>query len=186
MLPFLLITMLIARLKGYRPSSIFKTFTILPFLFFELLFYVMQYLAALGIQDVVRFAQPLKFCFFASLLLPIFYFKLYKHAILGSALVLTGTLLNKTAMWANNGKMPVHFTLSKLTGFANESMFDAPGSIHILMDQSTKLNILGDFIDLGYCVMSIGDIIMKAYFVIVFYQMIRIMEQRRKKIENAN
>ncbi len=177
MLPFFIIAIIIAWFKKYKPLNIFKTYTIYPFIFFELMFWVMQIMASYGIQETVRYAGILKFCFFASLLIPIFHFKLYKHALIGSGLVFVGSIMNKLVMQANNGKMPVFFSVSKITGFANEAMFNAPGSIHIMMSSETSLNFLGDIFDFGYCVMSVGDIIMKTYFIIIFYQMIKTLNQ---------
>ncbi|HBN86290.1 MAG TPA: hypothetical protein DDZ89_20900 [Clostridiales bacterium] len=175
MLLFFIIALVIARIKGYKPFIIFKSYILYPFLVLEIIFWVLQYMMANGNMEVVQFAGMLKTGFFIYLLLPVFYYKLYKSALLGSGLVLLGTLMNKLVMHVNGGKMPVKFTLSKLTGFANETTFDLPNSIHTRMSEYTNLNILGDIFDFGYCVMSIGDIVMKAYFVIVFYKMIEIM-----------
>jgi hypothetical protein len=178
LLPFLIAAFVIAWIKGYKPFVIFRSFIIYPFLALEIVFWVFQYLSAKGNLDVIRYAGILKTGFFLYLILPVFYFKLYRSAIFGCGLVLVGTLLNKLVMNANGGKMPVKFTFSNLTGFSNEATFSAPGAIHIGMSEQTKMNFLGDIFDFGYCVMSIGDIIMKAYFVIVFYNMIVLLNNR--------
>lgn len=184
MLPFLIVALIVARVKGYKPFVIFKSFTVYPFLVLEIIFWIFQYMIANGNQEVIRYAGLLKTLFFAYLLLPIFYYHLYRSALVGSGLVLIGTLMNKLVMQVNGGKMPVKFTLSKWTGFANEATFYIPGSIHIGMSNQTKLNFLGDILDFGYCVMSIGDIIMKAYFIIIFYKMIQIMNQNINQSKN--
>lgn len=184
MLPFFLISLVLARIKGYKPFLIFKSFALYPFLILEITFWILQYLTARGNLEVVRLAGMLKTGFFLYLLLPVFYYKLYKSALLGSGLVLAGSFLNRLVMAVNGGKMPVKFTLSKLTGFANEATFDLPEAIHIKMSEQTKLNFLGDLFDFGYCVMSIGDIVMKAYFVIVFYKMIQIMNLKEDRENN--
>lgn len=178
MLPFFIIAMVISRVKGYKPFLVFKSYILVPFLVLEITFWILQYLMAKGNLDVVQFAGMLKTGFFIYLLLPVFHYKLYKSALLGSGLVVLGSFLNKLVMHVNGGKMPVKFTLSKWTGFANEATFDLPSAIHIRMSEGTRLNFLGDVLDFGYCVMSIGDIIMKSYFVIVFYKMIEIMNVR--------
>lgn len=188
MLPFLLAAMVISRIKGYKPFYIFKTYTIYPFIGVEILFWIMQILVSSGYDETVKFASILKLCYFACLLIPVLKFKLYEKALLGSGLVIIGSLMNRVVMNANGGKMPVYFTISKFTGFANEDLFNATGSIHIKMMDSTKLKFLADYLDFGYCVMSLGDIVMKAYFIIIFYQMIKILNENvyGKKVENAN
>ena len=65
--------------------------------------------------------------------------------------------------------MPVFPNLSYWTGYANREAFSKVNDIHILGSATTKFKILTDVIDLGYCVLSIGDVFIRVFaFIIIF------------------
>ena len=80
-------------------------------------------------------------------------------------------------MRANSGKMPVYPSLTYFTGYAKPEMFiDSAkyGDFHILGDAYTKMIPLCDIFDVfGYCVMSIGDIIVRSFLFLVIYYCIK-------------
>ena len=78
--------------------------------------------------------------------------------------------MNRFVISANDGHMPVYPTLSRLTGYYRDGVLGETADIdglHILMTSSTKLNWLADYIDLGFSVLSPGDLLIHAFLVIV-------------------
>jgi len=84
-------------------------------------------------------------------------------------------------MSQNGGKMPVYATLSKLTGYFDESTLGTVDQVHILGNEATKYKILTDYIDVGYSILSIGDILIHAFIVMVVYSAIK--ENSNKHIQ---
>lgn len=82
--------------------------------------------------------------------------------------------------------MPVYQSLSRLTGRSLEN-FQGMNDIHILGDSQTKLKILTDFIDLGYTILSVGDIFIRVFVFIVIYSALKkINNQGRKEDVEIN
>lgn len=69
--------------------------------------------------------------------------------------------------------MPVYPTLSKITGYYKAGAFEKVNDIHILLGGSSKLWYLSDIFDLGYSVLSIGDILIRIFVVIIIYSSIK-------------
>ena len=88
------------------------------------------------------------------------------HLTLVLTLMSMGSLLNIFVMAMNDNKMPVL-----------DSGFDA--SIYILMDHSTKFNILGDWIPLIGSIISIGDIVVVVGSFVLLFEFIRIRQKKR-------
>jgi len=106
-------------------------------------------------------------------IIPILRRKLFKPGVIGSCFILTGTFLNKIAIAANGGKMPIYPTFSKITGYYNPEMFSSHAGIHILGTSSTHLKILCDYIDVGYSILSIGDLFIRAFTAIILFYTIK-------------
>jgi len=81
--------------------------------------------------------------------------------------------MNKFVMSQNGGKMPVYATLSKLTGYFDESAIGNVDQVHILGNEATKYKILTDYIDVGYSILSIGDVLIHAFIFMVVYNVIK-------------
>lgn len=100
--------------------------------------------------------------------------------------MILGGALNDIAIKANCGFMPVYQSLSRLTGRSLEN-FQGMNDIHILGDSQTKLKILTDFIDLGYTILSVGDIFIRVFVFIVIYSALKkINNQGRKEDVEIN
>jgi hypothetical protein len=109
-------------------------------------------------------------------------YKLYKPGFYGSACIIIGTILNKFVMSQNGGKMPVFASLSKLTGYYDESVFQTIDNVHIVGGETTKYKFLTDFIDIGFSVLSIGDVLIHAFAFIVIYSVIREIMKRQNNL----
>jgi hypothetical protein len=88
-------------------------------------------------------------------------------------LIAGGTLLNKTAIWANDGKMPVFASFSKITGYYSDSAIETVDNFHIAGSTATKLKFLTDWIDVGYSILSVGDVLIHSFTLLIVYYVIK-------------
>lgn len=65
--------------------------------------------------------------------------------------------------------MPAFPSLTYFTGYLKGDTFSKIQDIHILGDSNVKLKYLSDFIDIGYSILSIGDIFIRVFVVIIIY-----------------
>ena len=72
-------------------------------------------------------------------------------------------------MAANGGEMPAFPSLTYFTGYLKSDTFSKIQDIHMLGDSSVKLKYLSDIIDIGYSILSIGDILIRVFVVIIIY-----------------
>lgn len=170
MLIFLLIAILAAVFRGYRSTAALPS--LIPLFLAEAAYLVCQSLAFFGDYTLVKYAGILQALFILTLIVPVIRWRLYKCAFAGLAMVAGGSLMNRFVISANDGHMPVYPTLSRLTGYYRDGVLGETADIdglHILMTSSTKLNWLADYIDLGFSVLSPGDLLIHAFLVIVVF-----------------
>lgn len=174
MLLFVIFPFLLAKLKKYKLTPVFRMPDLYPVfcveavhLFFQISFYF-------GETRFVKYSNLIQNLFLLVLLLPILRQRLYYPSILGAGLTIAGTALNKIVIRANGGKMPVYPTLSKLTGFVSDGQLSGSvDSLHILMTRDTKLNFFADYIDLGFSILSPGDVLIHTFNAIIIYYTIK-------------
>lgn len=170
MIEALLLALFCAKLRGYKIMPIFKSWHIYPTLLLSVVYIFLQASIFIGNYSYIKYAKGFETIYICTLLLIIIKYKQYIAAISGSICIFVGSFLNQTAIRANNGKMPVFPSLSYLTGYASADSFERVNDIHILGSSATKLKPLTDIIDLGYSVMSIGDVLIRIFtFVVIFY-----------------
>ncbi|MEW9094334.1 MAG: DUF5317 family protein [Clostridiaceae bacterium] len=182
MLETILLALVIAKIKGYKIKPLFKSWTIYPILVFELMYLFVQGNIFKENYNFIKYANTLETLYLCSYLALIIKYEQYISAIIGSACIFIGTILNKIAISANNGKMPVFPTLSYSTGYAKPDAFMKVDDIHILGSSSTKLKFLTDVIDVGYSILSIGDIFIRLFVFIIIFNTIKHMN----KVEYSN
>jgi len=178
MIETIVFALILAKIKGYKILPFFKTWTVYPFLFLELLHLYFQICIFLGNYRYVQYAPLLKRSYLFLFLIPIIVFKEYKEAIVGSLFVFAGTLLNNFVISQNGGKMPVYPNFSYFTGYVNPRAFEKIQGIHVLGGEDTKFWILSDIIDIGWSVLSIGDIFIRVLAFLVVYKTATIMSDR--------
>ncbi|SHJ08738.1 hypothetical protein SAMN02745691_01313 [Parasporobacterium paucivorans DSM 15970] len=180
MLVFLLLAFLCGKLKGYRLRPLMKAYVLYPYFAIELLYIFLQGSVFMGNYDFIMYSAILNNIFLFALIIPIMFFKLYKQGLLGAGLIIAGTFLNKFVMIQNGGKMPVYPSLSKITGYFDASAIQTADSIHILGNESVRFKFLTDYIDVGYSIMSIGDLLIHSFvFITVYYS----IKELNKKLE---
>lgn len=169
MIETILIAMLVAKIKGYKLKPLFMSWEIYPVLVFVIIYIFLNMGVFFGNYNFIKFAGILEKVYFCTFFILIIKYKQYVSAIIGSTAIIIGTILNKIAISANGGKMPVFPTLSYLTGYAKRDAFIKVKDLHILGSGASKLRFLTDTIDLGYSILSVGDIFIRIFtFVIIF------------------
>lgn len=169
MLLSILLAFIIAKIKHYRLKPVLKSYALYPFFFVELIYWVLQVTVFTKNYTFIPYASYLKSAYLLSLLIPIFIYKLYTPALFGSASLLVGTGLNKLVMYANGGKMPVYPSLSIYTGYFSDTV----DKIHVIGTATSNLKILTDYIDIGWSILSVGDLFIHAFPVIIIYYTIK-------------
>jgi len=181
MIIYIILAILYAKIKGYRIKPMLTDYSLYPLFIAEIVYIFLQISVFTGNHSYIQYAGVFKTLYLYTLVVPIVVHKLYKTGIYGSIIVTIGSLLNKFVMSQNGGKMPVYATLSKLTGYFDESTLGTVDQVHILGNEATKYKILTDYIDVGYSILSIGDILIHAFIVMVVYSAIK--ENSNKHIQ---
>lgn len=173
MLETIIISFIICKIKGFKLKPLFKSWTIYPVIFMELVCLVVQINIFMENYEVINYVGLLKTFYLCSYIPLIFKYKQYISAIVGSIFVVVGGILNDIAITANNGYMPVFPSLSYFTGYAKSNSFNKVNDIHILGDANTKLKPLTDIFDIGYSVLSLGDIFIRVFIFIILYNVVK-------------
>lgn len=169
MIETILLAVLVAKTRGYKIKPLFKSGAIYPVLGFELIYFILQVNIFIGNYSYIQYSGILKILYLNSYLFLILKYKQYITAIIGSIFIFIGSVLNNIAIKANGDKMPVFPKLSYITGYVKSDSFTKVNDIHILGNSATNLKFLTDIFDLGYSVLSIGDIFIRFFaFIIVF------------------
>lgn len=169
MIEAIIVALVFAKAKGYNLKPFFKSWAIYPILICELMYILFQINIFMGNYDFVNYAIWFKKIYMYLLLVPILRYKEYISALIGSIFIFLGTFLNHLVMTANGGKMPVFPSLSYLTGFVKPDTFSKIQDIHMLGNGTVKLKFLSDIVDIGYNILSIGDILIRIFIVIIIY-----------------
>lgn len=173
MLETIIISLIFCKIKKFKIKPLFKSWAIYPVLFMELIYLVVQANIFMENYTLIKYVGVLKTLYLCSYLPLIFVYKQYISAIIGSGFVILGGFLNDIAIAVNNGYMPVFPSLSYITGYAKIDAFDKVNDIHILGDASTKLKFLTDIFDIGYSVLSLGDIFIRGFVFIIIYNVVK-------------
>lgn len=177
MLETVILVLIYSKYKKYKISPIFKQKEMYYILGIELIYIGIQIALFKQHYEWIKYAGLLKSIYLCTYLGLIFRYELYKEALVGSGYVFLGGLCNDIAIKVNGGKMPVFPTLTYWTGYASPEAFEKARQVandfHILGSDQTKLKWLTDWIDLGYSVLSIGDVLIRVFVVLVLYGAIK-------------
>ena len=173
MLETIIISLIFCKIKKFKINPLFKNWSIYPVIFMEVVYLIVQANIFSGNYSLIKFASIFKTLYLFSYLPLVFTYRQYYSAIIGSIFVVIGGVLNDIAISANNGYMPVFPSLSYLTGYAKIESFSKVQDIHILGDSSTKLKYLTDIFDIGYSVLSLGDIFIRSFVFIIIYNTVK-------------
>lgn len=184
MIETIIIAMLVAKIRGYKLKPIFLSWEVYPILAFAGLYMFLNMEVFLGNYNFIKYAGILETIYICTFLILIYRYKQYVSAIIGSIAIIIGTLLNKVAIYANGGKMPVFPTLSYITGYVRPDVFTKVKDIHVMGSEATKLIFLTDIVDLGYSILSIGDIFIRFFAFIIIYSCIKSANNIKEKVDD--
>ena len=173
MLETIIISLIFCKIKKLKIKPLFKNWAIYPVVFIEIFYLFVQASIFSENYNLIMYAGVMKTLYLISYLPLIFTYKQYIPAIIGSIFVVIGGILNDIAISANNGYMPVFPSLSYLTGYIKTNSFSKIEDIHVLGDSSTKLKFLTDIFDIGYSVLSLGDIFIRGFVFIILYNTVK-------------
>jgi len=174
----LLIAAIISKIKHYRIRYLFSEWSFYPELIVQVILIFFQVSIFCDTYYFVRYSLIIQRAVLVAYLFPLFALKLYKPAMIGSVSVVVGTILNNFVISQNGGKMPVYPTLSYLTGYVKFYSFDVADSLHVLGNEMTRFKFLTDYIDLGYAILSIGDLFIHFFSIIMLYNMVKAANER--------
>lgn len=182
MLLFLLSACLIAKIRRYRLTPIWRDYSLYPLFIVECAYWIFQVFTFAGDHRFVPYAAYLQSAYLLSLVFPILRHRLYVRAIVGTGMTLAGTGMNRLVIAANGGKMPVYPTLSTHTGYFDPgALAGGFDSAHALMNGNTALRFLGDYIDVGFSIMSPGDLLIHGFSAIIFYGAIKSLNKQKSE-----
>lgn len=180
----ILFALIYSKYKKYNIKPLFQRKEIYYVLAVEVVYIFLQMTLFAGNYSAIRYAGMLKNIYLCTYLGLILKHQLYKEALFGSGFMLLGGMCNNLAIAANGGKMPVFPSLSYLTSYAKPEAFtiahQVANDFHILGDENTRLKILTDVIDIGYSILSIGDVLIRIFVVLIIYGAIKKMNQLDK------
>jgi len=182
----ILFVCLLAKWKRYQLRYLCRTWTFYPILIVQCFLVVFQASVFFDSYIFLRFVPYVEFAVILSFVCAILVYRLYTPAILGSGMVVLGTLLNKFVIAANGGKMPIFPSLSYLTGYVDPAAVGTLDSLHILGGTETKFAFLTDYIDYGYCILSPGDLLIHLFACVMLYQLIKAVNAQFGKVPTAD
>ena len=178
MIETLLITLLVAKIKKYRLTPLFKEWPTYLLLIFALLYLYMNYSIFQGNSFFTKYVTAYKVAVVFIFAIMIMKYNLYKAGFISVALIALGGLLNNIVIKANGDRMPVFPSFSYTTGYIKPDTFkNLNDGLHVLGSPATRLAFLGDHIDLGYSIFSIGDVFI---FSFVFLITLGVIKQLNK------
>jgi len=170
MLPFILVPLIVARCRRHSLRPFLTAWDFLPLLAVECVHIFFQVSCWLGNTEWIGYGTYLQWAILLSLLFPILRRQLYVPALWGAGCTLAGSLLNRAVMAANGGKMPVWPTVSQWTGYCTREMLSSGlDKVHVLMTDGAALPFLADYIDLGWCILSPGDVLNHLFVSVILY-----------------
>jgi hypothetical protein len=178
MIETILLSIAAAKLRGYRIKLLFMSWEIYPVLAFELMYIILEFTIFKGNYNFIKYTSIFKTLYIAVFLILVIRYNQYVSALIGSVFIIAGSLLNNLAISSNNGKMPVFPTLSYLTGYIKPGVFSKVNDIHALGNSLTKYKLLTDIVDVGYSIMSIGDIFIRVFAFIIIFNTIKYINKK--------
>ena len=186
--------------KGYKWSEIFKLFkhwSIYPIVLTCLLHIYCVFLMIQGEYWFLEYAKEIKTISLLFYIILIYKYKLMDISIfnkinmvknnkllvwatspfpIGALCAFIGSKLNQIAMFYNDGKMPVFPNVSIGTKYIKIDMFEKASvfkDFHSLGNYTTNLIFLTDIFDFFYVIMSVGDLLLRIFVVLVLYYSIK-------------
>lgn len=184
MVETILIAFAFGKIKGYKLTPLFKSWTIYPVLVFSIFYVILEVMIFNGNYEFIKYSSTIHLLNLLVFLILIIKYRLNFSAIIGGGFIFIGSIMNNIAISSNNGKMPIFPTLSYMTGYFKPDALTKVNDIHILGDSTTKLKFLTDIFDVGYSIMSIGDIFIRFFVFIIIFSTIKAINSDNRALKH--
>ncbi|MDD4716345.1 MAG: DUF5317 family protein [Oscillospiraceae bacterium] len=181
MIETILIACIVLKIKHYKLRYIFYHWSFYPVLLTQGVLLFLQASIFLQCYQFVSYVSVIQVAVILSFIFPIFSFGLYKPAFWGCGTIVLGTLMNQFVIMQNGGKMPIFPSLSYLTGYVKPDMVTKLDSLHVLGNAATKFKFLTDYIDLGYSILSPGDLLIHFFSFLILYYAVKAVNLRYRQ-----
>lgn len=190
MVEFILGAFLYAKLKNkYKLKYIFKSWSIYPPLLFALFYIFLEYTMYIQWYYFIPYAQMIKTSTLLSYVPLIVAYKLYENndpkyinndflSVATSPMVksgiclLIGSICNRIALFFNNNYMPTYPSISYWTKYIKPDQLFIDG-IHIIGNPYSAAIPICNVLDIGFTVVSLGDLIIRFYVFLIVYHAIK-------------
>ena len=172
--------------QQYDIKLIFKHISIITPLLFLLFYLFLEYTTFVGWHYFLQYQYIIKTATLLSFLPLIITYKLIENpkyinnqflSILTSPAskaglsLWIGSSLNRLALYYNNNKMPTYPSISYWTKYIKPDGFI--DGVHIIGDAYSNMVLLCNTWDLGFTVLSLGDVIVRIFPFIILYHSIK-------------
>lgn len=181
MIEAIVLALLVAKIRKYKLKPLLRDWSVYPVFIFAIIYIYLDFSIFHENYGLLKYSAVFKPVYIATFSILILRHRLYIAGFIGAACVTLGGVLNNIVMGTNGGKMPVFPSLTYMTGYVKPGFFEriAPyDKVHVLGNASTKLPFLADWIDLGYSVLSIGDVFIRVMAFILVYSVIKHLNTR--------
>ena len=177
--------------KQYTIKQIFKHWSIYPSLLFIIFYLYLEYTMFIGDHYFLQYSYIIKTTILLSYLPLIYTYKLYYNTkykddnilkyltspmFICTVCLLIGSGLNKLATNSNFGYMPTYPSITFWTGYIKPDGFI--DGVHVLGNAYSNMVLLCNTWDLGFTVLSPGDIIIRFFPYIILYYSIKISSKK--------
>ena len=181
----------IFKYKQYSVKQLFKHWSIYPPLLFVIFYLYLEYTMFVQNYYFLPYSHIIKTAILLSYIPLVIIYQLYENPkyinnqffslvtspmMKSSLCLIIGSLLNKIATYCNHG-MPTYPSISYWTKYikpGNEFI----DSIHIIGTPYSALIPICNIWDLGYTIISIGDLIIRFYVFLILFNAIKISNKK--------
>jgi hypothetical protein len=189
MIETIFLALLVAKIRKYKLKPLFKDWTIYLVLVFAVTYIFLDYSIFHGNYSLVKYSAVFKVSYICMFSILVFRHRQYKAGLIAGASVILGGVLNSIVLNANAGKMPVFPTLTYKTGYLTPETFVKIAQydkVHVLGSSASKLSFLADRIDLGYGVLSVGDVFTRVMAFVIIYSVIKHLNRSNLAVGGEN
>ena len=183
--------------KQYSIRQLFKHWSIYPSIISVIFYLYLEYTMFIGDHYFLQYSYIIKTTMLLSYLPLIHTYKLYYNTkykddnilkyltspmFISTVCLLIGSGLNKLATNSNFGYMPTYPSITFWTGYIKPDGFI--DGVHVLGNAYSNMVFLCNTWDLGFTVLSPGDLIIRFFPYIILYYSIKISSKKfNKKIK---
>ena len=172
--------------QQYSIRQIFKHWSLYPSIISVIFYLYLEYTMFIGDHYFLQYSYIIKTTILLSYLPLIYTYKLYYNTkykddnmlkyltspmFISAICLLIGSGLNKLAINSNYGYMPTYPSITFWTGYIKPDGFI--DGVHTLGNAYSNMVLLCNTWDLGFTVLSLGDVIVRIFPFIILYHSIK-------------